>query len=662
MKLLKQLIFGAFRDRISGNSSVTAAVALTGVSLLGITYMQQRAGHEASAIKGDLQKSKASAENIAAIKRLESIMQPRTTGSVSVTNVNHIPIMYPRPYVSSKSNAITIKGTAALKPSMNWSVDKGVVMAPSSSVDSSTFKNLYSGDKTSALMQKGAVKIRPISPIYDSTGFKMTHFEVEAESLKELPNGKQRSYKTRALVAVPPPPKPACSIAFQDGKKQFRPSTRVRTNISIHGLANSWRRAGTKNWKKLQTDEMDAFGITKSSYEFATIRPLNVLDGKKTVTLTEKVELQSVTGEITSCSTSYELSLPPTCGIKATSPLRDLTNRCTTFQVTGIGTEDSNVKIVDSKGRTITSKFCIPRTAKNLDTYQVYGEVQDGYKSRCVATITAAINTNPGVRPIPPTTTTTTTTTGPQPTPVNICPLNDPNISKKTGEYDINAWSSALRAFEVEVVSRTPTESWICPKSSRCFAIYDKNNTERNLFVEVTNFDSPKCAYSLIERIDLGCFAGESEIKMADGSTKIAKLIEVGDRLWNPVTQSEVSVSRVRAGPEYLPMVVIQVGSKKLKVTVEHPIITMNGPKAAELIRPGDRILAADNSYLTVSHVGSELSNSTTVYNFEVSGHSKNPDDHMIEADGLVTGDLHIQEQLERENTKKRNHFANLEE
>lgn len=152
-----------------------------------------------------------------------------------------------------------------------------------------------------------------------------------------------------------------------------------------------------------------------------------------------------------------------------------------------------------------------------------------------------------------------------------------------------------------------------------------------------------------------GCFALSTKIKMADGSEKLAVNIEKGDRLFNPATKKHVTVSEVVYGPEEkLGLIMVGIGDRAVKVTTQHPFETANGLKSAADLTIDDKILTARGQYqkLTTLKVLAPVKNQKVI-NFVVSSNSKNPIDHMILADGVITGDLYLQRQLSRKVEQK---------
>jgi len=170
---------------------------------------------------------------------------------------------------------------------------------------------------------------------------------------------------------------------------------------------------------------------------------------------------------------------------------------------------------------------------------------------------------------------------------------------------------------------------------------------------------------------------------MGDHSDKPVSKVKRGDLVWNPVTGKAMKVRFASFGPEVIPMYELGFGQVAIVVTEGHPMLVNNNAKEgqsfemAEMFSPasvsslnrsevphgytvkradqlkvGDRVLGEDGKYykLTVART-LPVKEGQHVFNIKLDTDSTNPDDHMVVADGIVTGDLWLQEQLGK--TKK---------
>jgi hypothetical protein len=139
-----------------------------------------------------------------------------------------------------------------------------------------------------------------------------------------------------------------------------------------------------------------------------------------------------------------------------------------------------------------------------------------------------------------------------------------------------------------------------------------------------------------------------------------------GDEVLNPLTGGKQRITELVRGPEKLPMVEVMVGSNKLLITSQHPMYvreTQGGIPvlvAAESVKPGQWIVgaAADRKVDGVRRV--DMGPGYLVYNFKLGGAKFQ--DHIVEANGIVTGDLNLQLQLAETLEKPGKKFASASE
>ncbi len=148
-----------------------------------------------------------------------------------------------------------------------------------------------------------------------------------------------------------------------------------------------------------------------------------------------------------------------------------------------------------------------------------------------------------------------------------------------------------------------------------------------------------------------GCFVPKTQILMEPGKYVSIDQIRKGDRVLDPVTHSEIAVTRVIAGPEKEALYRFDLENSEVTVTNGHPMVTLEGLKPAREVKLTDKLLLSDGKYHSLSKreiIAPEKNQQ--VWNIEI-GNSSDKNQHMIEADGIVTGDLFLQNQLK---TKKK--------
>lgn len=145
----------------------------------------------------------------------------------------------------------------------------------------------------------------------------------------------------------------------------------------------------------------------------------------------------------------------------------------------------------------------------------------------------------------------------------------------------------------------------------------------------------------------MGCFEENIRIRMADGTDKLIKELSIGDRVWNPILKRGMPLRNVVRGPEYQGLYLVQIGEKELRVTRDHPFMSQLGLIGAKDLQAGDLVRGTDDTWQKVKHVKQEAPNPhTTVWNIELDAAEENEAHHMVLADGVVTGDLYLQNRI----------------
>lgn len=151
-----------------------------------------------------------------------------------------------------------------------------------------------------------------------------------------------------------------------------------------------------------------------------------------------------------------------------------------------------------------------------------------------------------------------------------------------------------------------------------------------------------------------GCFAPDVMITMSDGSMRRADQIRPGDLLFSPHLKGAIAVRSVVAGPEALPMYRIATSHETIEVTTWHPLFTPAGLVAAKDLKPGDQLLTASGDAEEIITIERPvLPESKNVWNFEVDVDSPDPRAHTLIANGVVSGDLALQRELQGESGKE---------
>ncbi len=132
--------------------------------------------------------------------------------------------------------------------------------------------------------------------------------------------------------------------------------------------------------------------------------------------------------------------------------------------------------------------------------------------------------------------------------------------------------------------------------------------------------------------------------------------IRSGDMVWNPKKLKAQMIRKVIAGPEKWPLIEVKSEGHAVVVTGEHPFLTKNGLKPAfklsesDILVDGDKEIAIDSVTAQMREAGEV---DPEVWNFELVGSSEN-DDHYVLANGVMTGDLYLQNKLSGKSTNRK--------
>lgn len=152
-----------------------------------------------------------------------------------------------------------------------------------------------------------------------------------------------------------------------------------------------------------------------------------------------------------------------------------------------------------------------------------------------------------------------------------------------------------------------------------------------------------------------GCFAPETKILLSTGKHKEISNITPRDKVLNPLTGKELEIVKIVKGPEILPMIKLVVADKSIEVTHKHPMVvkdSLSGLKSivmAKDLKKGD-VIQTIVGFKALTEVKKEFKDTGyQVYNLELE-RGNSVADHLIQADGFITGDLHIQSMVSKEN------------
>ncbi|NDE17001.1 hypothetical protein EBZ80_18935, partial [bacterium] len=375
---------------------------------------------------------------------------------------------------------------------------------------------------------------------------------------------------------------------------------------------------------------------------------------KSTEPYSSREGLMRLKGEVTgpalgvrSCEATVKVYIPPSCSITA-NPVHIASSGSTTLMVRSTGAVDSMTIF----GRTYTGTAALsqnvtwnPAGSGSLSaTATVRGP--SGMSGQCSITITK----DPPRCPLA-TGTKVRTIVG------MVVPRFDNNYQQSWADWVSAGGSCTTRFFEDGVwksLTFSDRTCVPCPASDLC-GRYNPNSAataDGATFWRVKNYYSgDNCTFELgfIRSAGKGCFDAATALTMADGTRKLISQIRKSDVLRNPVTGQARRVKKVIHGPEKHPMIELVFGDAgKLKVTEDHPFHTGFGYVPASQMRAGDVLLSSGARRLVVTSARrvAPVNSDPVVWNVELENISTNPDDYMVEANGIAAGDLWLQDRL----------------
>lgn len=136
-----------------------------------------------------------------------------------------------------------------------------------------------------------------------------------------------------------------------------------------------------------------------------------------------------------------------------------------------------------------------------------------------------------------------------------------------------------------------------------------------------------------------GCFAEDTQIRMADGSTRQISDIKIGDAVMQPKDGRPVRVRNIWKGTEKELVVIRTKEGESARMTREHPLCQENGFIRAGEIKPGDTVYGEAGRKLTVASVET-VPYEGHVYNLDL---ERSEGDGTLLANGIAAGDNGIQ-------------------
>ncbi|SMF83975.1 Hint domain-containing protein [Pseudobacteriovorax antillogorgiicola] len=224
--------------------------------------------------------------------------------------------------------------------------------------------------------------------------------------------------------------------------------------------------------------------------------------------------------------------------------------------------------------------------------------------------------------------------------------LQEKLFMKQPSNYAASVAKCPSECKKKSLVWRNGDDDRFVENAIACLSAEENGNVGQDSFMY--SVSAPACKPKFLQqRSECGCFAEGTQILMADGSHKNIVAIKAGDRIWNPVTQKPMAIAFMTSGEEPIPLLKINVQGKELSVTGNHPFPTPQGILPAYELTEGSQIRVGE-TWTKVDTI--EIQKSTSkpiVWNIMIQAGS-DLRDHMLMANGIVTGDLLIQSKLEQ--------------
>lgn len=244
----------------------------------------------------------------------------------------------------------------------------------------------------------------------------------------------------------------------------------------------------------------------------------------------------------------------------------------------------------------------------------------------------------------------------------------DSVINEQATQNLSNCPDNAPRAINVPVVHNHDTGFWpgalTCPLVETTTTSFITDDQGNQISVVRTECGY-RCQNAPYHRVN-SCFTPDTLILMGDKTQRRVDELKDGDLVWNPALNKAQAIKARIAGPEKKPMYEIGYGDYSVKVTEGHPMLIQKREAAgiapvalsnasesktqvvrAMDITEQDRILGADGKFHQVKTLKVlPLDPHQQVWNFELEADSDDLAHHMIVANGIITGDVRVQANL----------------
>lgn len=667
--------------RQGGNITYVLLGALAASGGLAVVADRNMRSANEQALEGASEVARES--NISALNMMK-VLLAMPVPNPSARKAAHVPAIFPDVYVNLASPyGVKIGSTANALPATaqgiwRFSAASGEVQVSSPDLRFVTpaagTSGVFSAQHySSAPSGPGSVQtvVKSVRPVY--SGALISAYDVAVESTvaisaRDASKG-SRKVTTNARIAVDPPPVPECDMEVNQ-LGPVVPNTQVGATLRSHGVAFSARAQtpqtnGSLAWSAVALPDT-AKSIRSSLQGGVAVKTWSV-PAQLTEPLNSREGIMRLTGEVTgpgtgtsACSAAVKVYIRPTCSITA-NPSHLPDDGTTVLKVRATGAVDSMTVI----GRNFTGASALsqdvawsPAASGTLTaTATVSGPA--GMSGQCSVTITKEApkcRFAKGVK---------------ERTAIGMTvPVFDGGYHQRESNW-VTAGSGCTNTyFEDGQWKRyvfNDRQCPPCPAGDLCGRYnphWPANPHLEAQFWRIRNYqggDDCKFELGFLRASNTGCFDAETELTLADGTRKAISRLKQSDILLNPVTGEARKIKKIIRGPERSPMIELLVGSRRLVVTEDHPFHTGYGYFPAIRMREGDQVvssggkrvrvnavryLPAIKGPLEMNRVNVPDSDLPVVWNVELENVSTNPDDYMVEANGVAAGDLWLQMKL----------------
>ncbi|NBX16228.1 MAG: hypothetical protein EBR09_02565 [Proteobacteria bacterium] len=201
---------------------------------------------------------------------------------------------------------------------------------------------------------------------------------------------------------------------------------------------------------------------------------------------------------------------------------------------------------------------------------------------------------------------------------------------------------SKTRSFKVWSIQNEQTPQQVAHTSNTCaYFRYHAPESAKGCKIDFVT----KEENNWVCRNNDGCFDELTKVRMADGSDRVMTQLRKGDLVHNPVTGKPAKIVKLTIGPEEKALYQVTVGGLMVRVTDSHPFMTRRGWVTAKYLTLSDAVLSAGRKFLPVDKI-TLGERGRTVVNLALEGPANSADLHYVLADGVVTGDLVIQNMI----------------